>query len=244
MRNFVFATGLVFACLAASAHAQGYSPAAKRVLAQARAASGGAGWDYLRGWHETGHEGGAPYERWFDTLRYGMRIETREAGGVHVRGFNGQGEWQILPNGAKTGGDERVAVAKARTSAFLGAYGFFYPGRFDARGEYVGVRAREGRPFEVVSVKPWGGEARELWFDKRSHLLGLIVDRAGPNPVIVQLSDYRRVGALLVPYRITVAGAAPDSPDTRQVESVAFTPPDRNLFSLPRPPGAPAAGGS
>ncbi|HEX5263718.1 MAG TPA: hypothetical protein VFW13_09335 [Phenylobacterium sp.] len=237
MRKFVLAAGLFIACVAAAAHGQGYSPAAQRVLAQARAASGGAGWSYLRGWHETGRQGGARYESWFDTLRYGMRIETHEPSGVHVRGFNGQGEWQILPGGATTGGDERVAVARARTNAFLGAYGFFYPGRFDARGDYVGVRKRDGRAFDVVNVKPWGGEPRELWFDSRSHLLGFIVDRASSGPSTVQLSDYRRVGPLQVPFRFTAVGASPGAPDTRQVESVVFTPADRNIFSLPRSSG-------
>ena len=58
--------------------------------------------------------------------------------------------------------------------------------------------------FDVVEVKPYGGKARELWFDRRSHLLGRIVDRSGPRPVTVSLSDYRRVGPVQVAMRFTV----------------------------------------
>src|SRR5258707_1047240 len=41
---------------------------AEQVLTRARAASGGDGWTMLRGWHETGHDGPAPYESWYDPL--------------------------------------------------------------------------------------------------------------------------------------------------------------------------------
>ena len=242
LRKLLMAASLAIAFAATAAHAAqrpanaiGYSRDAQRVLTQARAAAGGAGWNFLRGWHETGRVGGVPYESWFDPLRYGMRIETHEAGGVHVHGYNGQGEWEILPSGEVHGGAGLPTVAEARTTAFLAVYGFFFPGRFDARGGYLGVRQAQGRAFDVVEVKPYGGKARELWFDRRTHLLGRIVDRTGPRPVTVQLSDYRRVGPVQAAMRFTVEGADAASPRDRQVESLAFQPADRDMFGLPRP---------
>ena len=223
------ALGLALACAAVGAHAQGYSKAAQAVLARARAASGGSGWNFLRGWHETGKEGGAAFESWFDPLRLGMRVETRDAAGLHVRGFNGQGEWRILPGGATTGGGERGPVAEARADAFFGVYGFFYPGRFDAQGEYVGVRQAGGRSFEVLKVKPWNGQPRELWFDRKTHLLARMVDPSGAKPVVVELSDYRKVGPVRVAFHYAVEGG-----EARQVESLVFAPADREMFSLPR----------
>src|SRR4051794_8253471 len=109
MRQPVLAAVLALACAfvpvsaslaahrPARAPAQGYTRPAERILTQARLASGGNGWSLLRGWHETGHQGGVAYEAWFDPLRYGLRIETRDAAGRHVHGYNGQGDWQILP---------------------------------------------------------------------------------------------------------------------------------------------------
>ena len=242
VRKLLLAAGLALSFAAADAHAArraaspiGYSRDAQRVLTRARAAVGGPGWNMLRGWHETGRQGGVAYESWFDPLRYGMRIETHEAAGVHVHGYNGAGEWEILPGGEVHGGDGLPTAAEARTTAFLTVYGFFYPGRFDARGGYLGVRKAQGRAFDVVEVKPYGGKVRELWFDRRTHLLGRIVDRSGPRPVTMQLWDYRRIGPVQVAMRFTVEGADPASAKERQVETLTFLPADRDIFGLPRP---------
>jgi hypothetical protein len=217
---------------------QGYSRDAQRVLAAARAASGGSGWNLLRGWHETGHEGAQHYEAWFDTLRYGMRIETRDAAGaVSAQGFNGQGFWRISPAGQSSGVDDRAEVAQARTAAFLGASGFFYTGRFDAHGELAGVRQAHGRAFDVVRVQPWDGAPCELWFDRASHLLARIVSRSGAQAVTTELSDYRKVGPIRVAFHVTVQGPGPAVTQDRRLDAVVFSVPDRALFSLPRTDG-------
>lgn len=233
MRKLFLGFGLALA-FAASAAAQGYSPAAQRVLTKARAAAGGSGWNLLRGWHETGRANGVAYEAWLDPLRYGMRVETREADGLHVHGFNGGGDWRIAPGGQTSGADIRGIISRTRTDAFFDVHGYFYPGRFDARGEYLGVRRFQGRRFEVVMVKPWAAEPRELWFDARTHLLARMVDRAGPRPVAVQFSDYRKVGPVRLAFRTWTEGPGGAPTNVRQVESVSFPPVDRNLFSLPR----------
>ena len=221
-------------CLAlpAAAHAQ-YSRPAQKVITAARAASGGAGWNQIRGWHETGRQGDVRYECWFDPLRYGMRIETHEAAGLKVHGFNGQGDWVVWPNGTVDGTGAQGRVAAARTLAFFSANAFFYPGRFDAKGELVGVRNAGGHAFDVVRITPWGGEPRELWFDRRTHLLGRIVDRTGPKPLAIELSDYRKAGPVRVAFHSAVEGGG--AGQTRQVESLVFMPADRAMFSLPRP---------
>jgi hypothetical protein len=230
-RLLVLALALA-ALTAAQAQAQGYSRSAEKVLAQARAAAGGKGWNALRGWHEVGREGGAPYEAWLDPVRYGMRIETRGADGLSVRGFNGGGDWRISASGAVSGVDVSKAINPARTEAFYRVHGYFYPGRFDARGEYVGVRRFQGRAFDVVTVKPWGAAPRELWFDRRTHLLGRMVERTGAAPAAWDFSDYRKVGALKVAFHVTAEPGARAL--DRQVEALDFRPAERALFSLPR----------
>ena len=217
---------------------QGYSRAAQRVLAQARAASGGSAWGYLRGWHETGRRDGAPYETWLDPLRYGLRTEIHEPAGVGVHGFNGLGSWRIAPSGVVSGAGDPASVAPARGEAFFAANGFLFPGRFDARGDYLGRRRRQGRDFDVVSIKPWGGLARELWFDRATHLLARSVTPGRPRPVTEEVSDYRQVGPLRIAFRFTRddggAGGAGGA-RVRQLERLDFAPADRGLFSLPRP---------
>jgi len=241
-RQFATAAALLLACVALPAGAapkkakvqQGYSAGAQQILARARAASGGAGWGLLRGWHETGHVGGQPYEAWFDTLRYGSRIETHGPEGVSVRGFNGQGAWTIASNGVSSPVDDRARAAEMRTEAFLGGGGVFYTSRFDAHGEIIGTRTLKGRTFDVINVAPWSGAPRELWFDRGTRLLTRIVDRTTPQPVTTELSDYRKVGPLRVAFHAHTEGSGP--PQDRQVDTVTFTPADRALFSLPRTP--------
>jgi hypothetical protein len=226
---------LWLAVLAPAAHAEGYSPDAQRVLARAFAATGGKAWWRLRGWHETGRRGGVAYESWIDPVRYGLRVEIREPQGLRIEGFNGQAEWQVAPDGAITAVNDHATLARARTEAFFAASCYFFPGRFDARGDYLGVRSLRGRSYEVVRVAPWNGEPRELWFDARTHLLARIVDRTGRRPSALQVSDYRRMGPVLAAFRFTPEPGAPADLLARQVESLAFAPADRASFSLNRP---------
>ena len=217
------------------AHAQS-SPAAQRVLDRARAASGGAGWNTLRGLHETGQDGGQRYERWSDPIRYGARTETYTPAGKQVQGYNGAGEWRILASGVATGSSDRGVLAEVRSDAFFGAYAYFYPSRFDVRGSLLGVRESQGRSFDVVRLEPVGGKARQLWFDRKTGLLGQMVEDGAVRPLTVEVSDYRRVGGVLVPFKYSAYGGALSKPRERVVESLDFRAADRDLFSLPRTP--------
>lgn len=211
----------------------GYSRAAMNILTRARAAAGGAGWNMLRGWHETGLRGGRPYEAWYDPVRYGLRTEVKGPDGLMTTGFNGLGQWEIRPDGVATGADRGAPIGAARTEAFLAVDGFFFPGRFDAQADALPSRRDGGHAFEVVRVSPYGGWARELWFDARTHLLARIVDRSGPKPRTVLVSDHRKVGPVKVAFRYQVEGGDGTSPDDRQIQSVIFTPADRTMFSFP-----------
>ena len=209
---------------------QGYTRQADAALARGRAAAGGKGWEYLRGWHETGHEGGVAYEAWYDPVRYGMRIERQETAGKDMHGFNGLGAWRITAGGQVSGTDAPAAVGQARSEAFFGTQGFYFSGRFDAAGRYVGMRQLGGRSFEVVEVKPWNGEARELWFDRKTGLLA----RETAHGATTEFSDYRKVGPVKVAFRAVVDDGTPGGRRERVIDAVDFRPADRALFSLPR----------
>jgi hypothetical protein len=221
-----------------AAHAQN-SPEAQRVFDRARAATGGpAAWNSLRGLHEVGEVAGRPYQRWIDPLRYGIRTETRLPEGLFVEAYNGAGEWRILPGGIVTGSVERDVMAEVRSDAFFGAYAYFFPSRFDLRSTHQGVRQAQGRSFDVLRVQPAGGEPRELWFDRGTGLLGFVIDETGPKQGRMELSDYRRVGPVLIPFKATVYGGGRSQGEERRLETIAFPTADRDLFSLPPPPDA------
>ena len=213
------------------------APEAKRVLDRARAASGGVAWSKISGVHEVGAENGGRYERWADPLRFGLRTETHTPAGRVVRGYNGAGAWSQHPAGVNAAAEPQPDLGEARSDAFFAAYGYLFLSRFDVRASYVGARQADGRSFEVIKVQPNGGAARDLWFDRKTGLLGRIVGRGGAQPVTVEMTDYRRVGQMMVPFRFKTFGGGAPKPQERVIEMVEFKTPDRALFSLPRPTG-------
>ncbi len=224
---------IAFTGSAVVAYAQA-SPAAQQVLSRARAATGGAAWGQLRGVHEVGEENGVRFERWIDPLRYGIRTETHLKEGKFVQGYNGAGEWRILTDGRHTGSIDPPVLARIRTEAFLGGFAYFYPGRFDQRGSHLGSRKARGKTFDVVRISMEGGYPRELWFERKTGLLGIIVEQTGDQRVTTEFSDYRRAGPYRVPFKSMIISAA--GARTRTLQSVEFKAPDRTLFSLPPPP--------
>ena len=209
-------------------------PTVQRELNRARAASGGRAWNSLRGLHETGLDGGQRFDRWLDPMRYGLRSETTTPAGKLVVGYNGAAAWMIGPDGRPYGPSDQTAIAQIRAEAFFGACGYFFPSRFDVRSAVIGSRKARGRAFDLVRIHPEGAKPRILWFDRRTGLLDRLVDDTSGRPVTLELSDYRTVGGLRLPFRrITYGGGLP-KPREQVIESIALQPIDRALFSLPR----------
>lgn len=229
---------LAVAVLAAgpAAYAQN-SPAAQQVFDRAKSATGGsAAWNALRGVHEVGEQDGQAFERWLDPLRYGMREETPAPGGGElVQAYNGAAEWRVLAGGVLTGSDQGEFVAQVRSEAFFGVYGFYYPSRYDLRSSHLGVRERGGRAFDVVRVQPAGGLPRELWFDRRTGLLGVMIETVSGAQTTTEVSDYRKVGAVTAPFKLTIYEKGSAQPQVRTLKSIDFRPVSRDLFSLPPP---------
>lgn len=236
----LFAAALFAAALLGPGAAEAqHSPAAQQVLDRAKAASGGAAaWNRIRGLHEVGEEGAAGFELWVDPLRYGLRQETPARDGRKlVQGYNGAAEWRVLEGGVLTGSDSGERAAQVRSDAFFAAYGYYFPGRFDLRGAHVGVRQHAGRSFDVLRIQPAGGRPRELWFDRRTGLLGRVVQPlSAATQRVTEVEDYRRVGGLLAPFRFTTTGSGLDKPLVRSLKSIDFGPASRERFSLPPPP--------
>lgn len=229
--------GLTAAALApGAAHAEQDGPSAA-VLERARKASGGPAWAKLAGLHETGVEDGQRYERWVDLLRFGLRTEaeTPNGGGRLVRGFNGYGAWSLLPHGFDRANAPAPTMTEALSEAYFAGYGYFFPSRFDVRIAYLGVRPSGGRSFDVLRIHPNGGEPREVWFDRKTGLPARMVEVRGPRPMTVEMSDWKRSGSVLVPFRYVTTGGGLPKPLERRVEAADVRRMEREMFSLPRP---------
>lgn len=204
-------------------------PDAGALIEAAKAASGGAAWDSIDGALERGEHGGTQYQTWLDFRHYGMRSESN--GRVHA--INGQVAWRTAPGGAVQSSSDPAMLAEAITTAFSSNNGFFFPTRFAMTTRYLRADAVGDRTFDVVEVAPRGGRGFELWLDRATHLLGRIADPHGSPAVTVDVSDYRKVGAVLIGFHgvITAPGGAP--PEELNLASFALVPVDRSRFDPP-----------
>lgn len=233
-RRALAAASLLLALVVALPAAAQHGAGVQQVLQRARAATGGAAWNTLRGYHEVGSENGRPYERWVDAVRWGERIEAGAAAGKVVQGYNGFGLWWLPLSTPRPPGTETELMRRARSDAYFAAYGYYFTGRFDVRSARLGVRVSGERPYDVVRIQPVGGDARELWFERATGRLGRIVEDGTLQPKTIEFADYRRVGRLMLPFQITTYGRGRAQPDRRQLDRIDLLTPDRAMFSLPR----------
>jgi hypothetical protein len=139
-----------------------------------------------------------------------------------------------MGDGGVTGSNDAELNARARTEAFLAAHGYFFPSRFDLRTTHLGVRESRGRRFDVLRTQPAGGRPRELWFDRQTGLLGLVIDETGGKRVTTELSDYRKVGKVMLPFVTVTTGGDLTAPRRRELKTVDFPVVGRDLFTLSR----------
>jgi hypothetical protein len=199
---------------------------AMAVIAAAKAATGGAAWDAIPGWHETGSHGGVAYEAWLDLRTWGMASQDSRGGLTQEERFDGQVVWVKSFDGHAGADQSAAALAAARQSDYLSARGYFFPDRFGAQFAYQSVQTVAKKAYDVVRVTPDGAGPVDLWFDQTTHLLAKEVIQ-GDAPQTILLDDYRKVGGIMAPYHLTVGA------EEGHVGGVAFEPVDRARFSAP-----------
>ncbi|HTX48614.1 MAG TPA: hypothetical protein VME40_04400 [Caulobacteraceae bacterium] len=239
LRNAAVALGLALSAASAAA-TPAPDPAADAkaldVIAQAKAAMGGAAWDELKGWHEVGVHNGARYETWLDPRQYGMATRESGPGGMSAHGFDGRVAWQTGADGVVASDDSAEAVAAAEQSDYLRLNGYFLPDRFKAAIAYVGATDEAGRTYDVVHVTPAGSGA-DVWFDQETHLPSRIVIHEGASTLTIRYADYRVVGGVLAPFHTMVSDGDPTHDDDARITVLDFGATDRGLFAPSGPAG-------
>jgi hypothetical protein len=207
---------------------------AERILAEAKAAVGGAAWDKITGWHETGEHDGIAYETELDLQRYGMVSWSTRDGKTSVAGYDGRTAWRIGPDGTVDASQDPARLADARQSAYASAYLFFMPDRFPATFSYVGERDNAGRHFDVVDIQPQDSKPMEIWVDRDSHLITRLVDPTASPPLSAEASDFRDVGGgVVVPFQLVVTDGV--HTQTAHVTAITLGPLPRSDFAPPPP---------
>lgn len=208
------------------------------LLAEAKAASGGAAWDALGGWHESGvaivGDAQGTYDTWCDLHRMGMANHHVLGGSAQTRGFDGTTVWVSENAGPARTSQAPQALATARQGAYVSAWGFFFPDRFPAERVYIGAATVDGSDFYIVQATPRGGLPMELWIDQNSHLVTRMVDRSGPRTAVAVLSDFRHVEGVLTPFLVAESDGDPKHTLELHINTIGFSPIDPARFAPPR----------
>ena len=207
------------------------------LLAEAKAASGGAAWDALGGWHESGAAivGAAhgTYDTWCDLHRMGMANHHVLAGAAQTRGFDGDSVWVSDNAGPARTTQARQALATARQGAYVSAWGFFFPDRFAAERVFIGTASVDGSDFDIVQATPRDGLPMELWIDRKSHLVTRMVNRSGARTAVAVLSDFRSTMGVLTPFLVAESDGDPKHTLELHIDAIDFSPIDPARFAPP-----------
>ncbi len=210
---------------------------AARLIAEMKAASGGAALDKPSGFHEMGmvNRDGVRgnYEIWAD-------LRTLRSAGKHTfndqtitTGFDGKTAWAMSPDGTVRTDTTPEGLAVSRLGAYLTAFAFFYPDRFPAKFESRGRKELEGVSYDVVTVTPEGGLSADLWIDTKTHRLQRIEGTSGKTPFTGKVLRYQVVDGIWVPFALL------QTDGERQLEqdvlSVTFEDIPASQFAVPMP---------
>ena len=186
---------------AVAAHAAG----PQEVLAQAKAASGGAAWDAVRTLHakvrvETGGLTGSA-ESW-DDVRTGRHVDSFQIGPYNgTEGYDGERRWSRDSTGDVTLSDSGDAREGAANEAYRRSLSYWYPDRRQAAIADEGERREGERTFRVLRITPEGGRPYEMWLDAATSLLDRTVEKGAAETRTTLFSDYRDVQGLKLPFR-------------------------------------------
>lgn len=212
------------------------------LLARMKTACGGAAWDRLQGWHETGRAelpGGqvVHYEAWHDigTLR---TVYAQRRGEVFatLSGYDGEIIWNAGSGGRVERISDPAALRRRIRDVYVSSFAFFFPDRFPATFALLGTRSHDGTDYDVLQVTPANADSIELWVNRQTHRIGRIV---APGET-AELSDYREFDGLCTATTGRQGDGDPAHTIMLHVETVETAPLPTGMFFAPpsaAPPG-------
>jgi hypothetical protein len=212
----------------------GSDPQALKLIAQLKAASGGAALDKPVAFHEQGEfvRDGVPgtYDAYGDLRAMRTMAIHRFKDHVDRGGFDGHDAWRQGSDNVVRRISDPTERSIARLDAYLTLGGYFYPNRFPAIFHAEGQRFADGRLYDVVTVIPAGADNVHLWLDARSHRLARMTTDS-ERQAYAEVSDYRQVDGAWVGFanHETEPGHVTDM----KLTSFRYTPVDPATFTPP-----------
>jgi hypothetical protein len=201
-------------------------PDPNKIIEASKAASGGANWDRIRFWHETGtlSAGGieGTYESWFDLSNIHGAQAYVLGPSKGSQGWNGKESWSTDSSDQVRVETGRESIASAVKGFYQSARTFLFSDRYPAEIRYSARKENDGKQCDVLTVRPKDADPFEIWFEETSHLPVRMVDLAGEQPETSYFSDFRDVGGVLVPFRTRVSVGDPKYDQTILTQKVDF----------------------
>jgi hypothetical protein len=127
--------------------------------------------------------------------------------GTLVKATDGTHAWELS---AATGPRLLHGAEKAETLLEAAFHAELRPEEIYAKMQTVGIAEVDGRPAYALELTPRaGGGPRTYYYDRASGLLlkfvGTATTPSGEVQAVSTLSDYRRVGGIVVPHRLTLS---------------------------------------
>lgn len=254
MKNPLLASFVLSLAACASApNAQQSEAKGRELLAQMKAAMGGAALDVPAGFHETGvsmRDDGLKmtYETWGDM--HSMRsasIQTVDGRQTRV-GYDGDAGWHMLPNENAQKDTDAHTIYVVTMASYIAVGGYFYPDRFPVRVKYLGresVPAKSddddapkakgpaeagGKKWDVVEVWPEKTLPINLWLDPETHRLERVSGRiSGEETFTSIIEDYRQVSGAWVGFKTTQVDDQHTVTQTRSTYVFEAVPAERFL---------------
>ncbi len=233
------AVAIAWLALAPAAFAQ--KPDARQLLAEAKAATGGAAWDALRSQHsrvniKAGELRGSG-ERWA-SIATGRSLFRYEIGPLTgMQGFDGLTVWSQDAAGETRIEGDADARELAANAAYRDRLAFWFPERQAAAIEYARRDRADGIDFDVVRLTPEGGRAYDIWIDMLTHRISRLTEREGEATRTEIYGDFRTVQGVTLPFRVRTTRGDPRHDEEYTIEAIEYNVPlDGVEFDVPPPP--------
>ena len=180
---------------------------APALLAQVRAATGGAAWRSVGeiaavgSVVSSGLRGDAALRDDLRGGRYSLRISLPVAG-TTIETYDGKTVWSRDISGGVHPYDSWYPQARALTDAYITRRAYLNPQSAGAIG-CSGFNTENDKRVALVRVTPRGGIPAVLAIDSQSGLLASVSVRTPISTDVTSFADYRQVGGIVLPFEIS-----------------------------------------
>jgi hypothetical protein len=116
-------------------------------------------------------------------------------------GWDGKNSWSLDQTGLAWIDGSDAGRASTITTAYITNYDLWKPHYGGANVAWSGSKDEKDRTYDVLTITaPGSGLPFDLWIDRATHLPKKAIQNIGPIVSTTELSDFRSVGGILMPY--------------------------------------------